>query len=203
MLTPRCGFGPAGPGYCHRFRGHQGASITPRPFGPPPTCTGGGGVVSPAGPMDRRGARRLAAGWAASPSIYVPGGTRDHSFLTSRTASRLLSLRGSVHVGPVAQVPSTVCGTPTCSGSPPVRPHGALVGGSCTAAAWLKWAWLAPLYRGGSSLRCRTLLWVAVHVLHSLVSESQSRCERTCRGMSPATTAIEHAVANSANKKIR
>jgi len=60
-----------------------------------------------------------------------------------------------------------------------------------------------PYIGGGSSLRCRTLLWVAVHVLHSLVSESQSRCERTCRGMSPATTAIEHAVANSANKKIR
>ena len=42
MLTP-VGFGPAGPGYCHRLRGHQGASITPRPIVPPPL----GGCSSP------------------------------------------------------------------------------------------------------------------------------------------------------------
>ena len=59
---------------------HQGASITPRPFGPPPTYTGGGGrfFVSPRRTMVQRGPG-VSHRAAASPSFNVPGGTRDHS----------------------------------------------------------------------------------------------------------------------------
>jgi len=74
--------------------------------------------------------------------------------------------QSSVMDGSVAQVQSTVCGTSVRPVPLLAAPWGSR-NGRDAVTAWLWWARLTSPPRGGSgsSLRCCTLLWVAIHVL--------------------------------------